>query len=122
MPFDGNPKGFEPKPIDDPLLNVLVMAREIVERGWTQGRQYRVDVSGDRYCAVGALRVASGYDFYTYRKAVEAVECARSFLPRSFPLMDWNDLPWRRKRGVLKVFDRAITRRLQLVREKVDAA
>jgi hypothetical protein len=114
MPFDGNPRPYEPPtgaPFDQ-VLRDLQLARVKVATGWMRYRQQ----SGNRYCAYGAVISATRYDAHRTIAALRELRRAHPpcSLMRLFPayaLTFWNDHPRRTQREVVDLFDRAITQR-----------
>lgn len=112
MPFDSLPT--LPPPVSDQydqVLSVLIQARERIRvMGWTQFAYMRRFEGRERYCIVGAVRMEASCD----REAERAIQALHDALPiwTLFPsVVTWNDAPWRRKRTVIRIFDRAIARR-----------
>lgn len=125
MPFDGNPEKYGPAPAvvieDDAVLKALVDSRALLEKGWVQ---HIAEYDG-RVCMIGGLRKATRSTRYhqnvIYDLAAREVKWALLWSPSywviaftelvgGLSIAFWNDAPWRNKRQVLKVFDRAIRR------------
>lgn len=97
-------------------LKVLQEARAKIDKGWVRGRlhdsggyeydysyQHSTYVSGDRYCAIGAINASSG--LLSKFRAAGVLRKEIGFHSRS--IMSWNDNA-RDKEQVLHGFDKAI--------------
>jgi hypothetical protein len=91
---------------------ILVEARELIAKGWTQlayAKKANGDVTDDRdgsgvcFCALGAIRRASG----SYTDCQPAAGVFRAAIGSAF-IDGWNDAPGRTQAEVLEAFDRAI--------------
>lgn len=105
----------------DQLLQELVIARELLERGWNQRWfQRQNERGGTSYCLLGALREAS--------EQVENIGSLQTGLAEDFALSNpprflgwpmfvhrWNDRPWRRQSDVLRYIDGLIRLRQKAV-------
>ena len=97
------------------VIDALVRARGLVERGWCQGWFARdadgyevaaVSPQACRFCALGAIRHATNV-------FVEGDNCIRLVLRAGGnealgDLFTWNDAPERTQADVLALYDRAI--------------
>lgn len=148
MPFDGDVRKFEAPAVlpevvsfaapiqDDPVLRVLVPARELVARpgGWGQGALYRSTYNDHHaYCAAGAMMTVLGvpmhrlsfgvrYTIPEYRDAESALMQAAGYHGEN--IAGWNDAGHRTQKQVVDAFDRAIHRRISEIQpapERVSA-
>lgn len=117
MPFDSCGFVDPVVEVDDEIISWLEMGRARIAQpgGWIQ-RKYDKD---DSYCALGAIEyyIDDSDPSVRIRSAIylhRALPWRWSHLPLSRE-MDWafiiilfNDTPWRRKRAVLALYDRAI--------------
>lgn len=94
---------------------ILVAARKLVAKGWTQGAAAKdrdgvgVDPRSRRavcWCAGGAINAGA----WDARDSSRAVRYLQRMLRIKWPLAAWNDEPDRTQRSVLAAFDRAIKR------------
>ena len=90
------------------LVENLTQARNRVDRGWTQHTY--VSPGGGFVCAIGAIQ----REVHTINERHEARNALRRELPLIYRVTDgiesYNDAPWRKKKDVLKIYDRAIRR------------
>ena len=85
-------------------LDDLRAARELVRKGWTQGRLHRTRAfRRDAYCVLGALKEAT--DCYPLPLSLAMSAVHAQIGPN---IAGWNDNPRRRKSDVLFIFDQAI--------------
>ena len=120
MPFDG--LNTEPE-----VVQMLRIARGLIERGWTTGR-FRYD---DTYCLVGAYRTA--FELHREKRCFldnhpadpllrPLVSAGLPFWTRLFngrsagALINYNDHKGRTQAEVLQVFDRAIAKASRSIR------
>lgn len=116
MPYDATDY-TEPKIVTDPhaeLREVLLAARSLLQRGWTQGVYARtrwlgraVRTGDDRaasFCILGALKRASYGSKISLDRAAGAVRHELG----DTALANWNDRPHRKKPEVLALFDRTL--------------
>ncbi len=90
MPFDAP---IVPPQVDDDILEVLILARNLINNGWVKG----VSVAGSdtlhpRYCAVGAYRVAFRmHKGRIYDSAIDNILAPILYkqMPWCYRLMDW---------------------------------
>ena len=111
MPFDGTK--YEQQ--QDEVLALLRRARERVSKGWCQGPSR----DGDKFCAWGAVHHDSASA--DYRLAGAAINDLYRALPwwrklgsgytRDGAVIFYNEMPWRRHKAIIALFDRAIARR-----------
>ena len=89
--------------VREQVIDALVRARGLVERGWCQGR-YEADGQGETraYCAVGAW-LATGEQDVSLTLLVRALRDAGHG-----HLIEWNDAPERTQADVLALYDAAI--------------
>ena len=80
------------------LRQMLVAARNLVEAGWCQ---YALR-SGDKYCALGALRACADNPYHERYGLWHMEHIINDYL------WNWNDAPGRTQAEVVDLFDRAI--------------
>lgn len=124
--FDGLPQ--------NDVLNTLLKARNIVEKGWCRKELHE----GDKHCVLGAIIIAvTGQDVHIdgipkrskklYQEVVFSFASELpegksylnrlQFLPYSIPsesiVTRWNDVSHRRKGQVIKQFDKVIAQQFK---------
>jgi len=105
MPYDGTKL---------PITNILINARNRLEKGWCQGHFELVSEDGNsvEYCIYGAVNSASSImdtndqAIDIANKAVKTIQ----FILNEEEIDKWNDTPGRTKEEVLEMMDKAIVR------------
>lgn len=99
---------------------VLRKARELIEKGWTQGLSQERTPDGIRYCTIGAISQAShslNNHFYSDEAFDEACSILRNTIQAKpdapLGLTAWNDNPTRTKEQVIAAFGAAVERARQ---------
>lgn len=90
------------------IIDRLAQAKSFIEEyGWCQGN-YRNDLG--QFCVMGAVQTACADSYSTEDDVLEVLRS--SLLPNGVTtntsLVAWNDMDTRRKRDVVRLFDRAI--------------
>jgi len=94
------------------VIDALVRARGLVERGWCQGLHatdsdgrpvFWRDHRAERYCAIGAI-----YTTPDPRVRMRCVVHLRKAIGGEGDVSGWNDAPERTQADVLALYDRAI--------------
>lgn len=116
MPLDSTnwaPPAVEVVAPDSDAVRVLLRARRLIEHGWTKGTYARflwifpvpeTAPIATQFCTIGAIRRAAIVEDVHRR---DALNLFNSVIP-NFGIVEWNDIECRRKRAVLRGFDRAI--------------
>lgn len=88
------------------VIDTLGRARDIIiEKGWCRGNYS--DAQG-RHCTLGAVMAATNDgSIYMYDDVINALQESLDNAG-SYSIVSWNDRPTRRKRDVVRLFDRAI--------------
>lgn len=108
-----------PLVVEGPQTKLLRESRQRIVEGWTKHRSVRYinrynSEDGVQYCATGSLLHGnSWYGYDALRGAQERLKCAlpwpwRTLSPFVMKVEAFNDVPWRMKGGVLRLYDRAI--------------
>lgn len=103
-----------PLVVEGPQTKLLRSSRERIVQGWTKHRSIRYAARGVQYCATGSiLHATEHYELDELIGAQDRLKCAlpwrwRYLSPFVMKVEAFNDAPWRTKRGVLKLYDRAI--------------
>ena len=97
---------------------VLKQARQLLEKGWTQGQTTKRLPSGTSYCTIGAIGMAcykpGSYDDAAYDAACSVLRNVIQPNPDSpMSLTSWNDNKARTKEQVLAAFGAAVERERQ---------
>ena len=97
----------------DPVREVLIKARALVEKGWCQGQlhQTRRDWlfrTYEQHCTIGAFHAVTDYFGDAAERFKEANGIDNQSYGGTFGIIRWNDVPGRTKDQVLAAFDRAI--------------
>lgn len=107
-------------------LGILTRARNRVDRGWTQGQldngQYG---RWARVCAIGAIHYEASPHTEEYRRATRSLSHQLPLhyrllffmFPSDFKIPIYNDVGWRQKADILRVYDKAI-RKAQRKRDR----
>lgn len=94
------------KALQKSIIRTLKSARTKIENGWTKG-SFSVRIKGKtHYCVVGAVNSSTRSVAIQKRAKLELEETLSPVLALIF----WNDDPRRRKRDVLRAFNRTINR------------
>lgn len=108
------------------VKEVLVRARGLIEKGWTQRAFARteegvavvtLDEKATCFCAIGAIRRAA-YELDGSKTASvaaenivgEAILTVECLLPVGFDLPEFNDHRYTKQRNILDLFDNAVER------------
>jgi hypothetical protein len=100
-------------------IEILEMARDRIQLNWTKGELGAFDKPDGPVCAIGG--VLAGINFHPetksdYLKAGQVQSELRNELAHSIGantergVMAFNDMPWRMKGGVVRIFNRTIRR------------
>jgi len=101
-----------PAPPDTHVVQVLVRARELVEKGWIQGMAQ--NTLGNKVCAQWAIDKAnhelgfpSGFGMVAQTILLNTIQSGYGKIYPAIPV--WNDQPGRTKAEVLAIYDKAIS-------------
>jgi hypothetical protein len=99
--------------MDLSVVDTLILAKALVEEGWCQGHLRKRYPGKVRHCALGAVMYSSNENTVLYSRVTMELGNSigikyKEWNTMASAIVQWNDSIFRRKKQVVRAFDKAI--------------